>query len=98
MNEDYLVDATNDYTAARESAALDFLAIPNRITFFHKHDGYFGLDNDDNQFVKTNNGVRISVLRNFVTTVQLDVDYDASPSPGRLRTDRTWAVTFGSRF
>jgi hypothetical protein len=30
--------------------------------------------------------------------VQLDLDYDRSPSPGRSDTDRTFALTFGYRF
>ena len=98
VNEDFMVAPDNDYSAARESAALDILAVPNRIQFFHKHDGYFGLAGDDNLFFKTSNGVRFTVIRNFVTTLQLDLDYDPSPSPGRRATDRTSVVSFGYRF
>jgi putative salt-induced outer membrane protein YdiY len=98
VNEDFILAPDNDYTAARESAALDVLAVPNRLLFFHKHDGYFGLSGDDNLFVKTSNGVRITIIRNFVTTLQFDLDYDPSPSPGLRSTDRTWVVSFGYRF
>ena len=96
--EDLIVAPDNDYSAARESAALDIIAVPNRLQFFHKHDGYFGLTGDDNLFIKTTNGVRITVIRNFVTTLQFDLDYDPSPSPGRRSTDRTQVVSFGYRF
>jgi putative salt-induced outer membrane protein YdiY len=98
VNEDFMTAVDSDYTAARESAALDIVAVPNRVLFFHKHDGYFGLEGDDNLFFKTSNGVRLTVVGNFITTLQLDVDYDASPSPGRDATDRTVALTFGYRF
>jgi putative salt-induced outer membrane protein YdiY len=98
VNENFVLADDNDYTAARESAALDIFAIPHRVEFFHKHDGYFGLKGDDNLFIRTHNGVRLTVIKNFVTTVQWDVDYDASPSPGRKSTDRTFALTFGYRF
>ena len=98
VNDDFVVAPDNDYTAARESVAFDFLAVPNRLQFFHKHDGYFGLTGDDNLFVKTSNGVRITVIKNFVTTLQLDLDYDPSPSPGRRAMDRTSVVSFGYRF
>lgn len=98
VNEDFIVAPRNDYSAARESAAFDFFAVPNRLQFFHKHDGYFGLGNDDDLFVKTHNGIRLTVVRNFVTTIQLDVDYTASPAPGLRQTDRTFALTFGYRF
>ena len=98
VNDDFVVAPDNDYTAARESVAFDFLAVPNRLQFFHKHDGYFGLTGDDNLFVKTTNGVRVTVIKNFVTTLQLDLDYDPSPSPGRRAMDRTSVVSFGYRF
>jgi hypothetical protein len=53
---------------------------------------------DDNLFVKSQTGVRLSIVANFVTTAQLDLDYDRSPSPGRRQSDRTFALTFGYRF
>ena len=96
--EDRILASDNDYSAFRESVALDITGVPNRIQFFHKHDGYFGLTGDDNLFIKTSNGVRITVIRNFVTTLQFDLDYDPSPSPGRRSTDRTQVVSFGYRF
>jgi putative salt-induced outer membrane protein YdiY len=98
VNEDFVLAPANDYSAFRESVALDIIAVPNRLTFFHKDDGYFGVSGDDNLFVKTINGVRITVIRNFVTTMQLDLDYDPTPSPGRKAADRTFALTFGYRF
>jgi putative salt-induced outer membrane protein YdiY len=98
VKENFIVADDNDYTAARESASLDIFAIPHRVEFFHKHDGYFGLKGDDNLFIRTHNGVRLTVIKNFVTTVQWDVDYDASPSPGLKATDTTFALTFGYRF
>ena len=98
VNEDFMAAMDNDYAAARESAALDLFLIPNRVQFFHKHDGYFGLEGDNNRFITSQNGFRLSIVRNFVTTLQYDIDYDASPSPGRRSTDRTFALTFGYRF
>ena len=71
---------------------------PQSDEFFHKHDGYFGVEGEDNLFVKTHQGARLTVVKNFVTTIQYDLDYDASPSPGRKATDRTFALTFGYRF
>jgi putative salt-induced outer membrane protein YdiY len=98
VNEDFIVAEDDDYSAVRESAALDIFIAPGRVQFFHKHDGYFGVTGDDNLFVKAQNGIRLNLVANFVTTVQLDLDYDRSPSPGRSDTDRTFALTFGYRF
>jgi len=98
VNENMIVAPDNDYSAFRESVALDIIAVPDRILFFHKHDGYFALAGDDNLFVKSSSGVRITVIKNFVTTLQFDLDYDPSPSPGQRATDRTQVVSLGYRF
>ena len=98
VDENFILALDNDYTAARESAALDIFIVPDRIQFFHKHDGYFGVEGDDDLFFKTQNGFRLSVVANFVTTLQYDLDYTKTPSPGRQQTDRTFALTFGYRF
>ena len=98
--DENLTDQPGDrYTAVRESAALDiFLALPDRVRLFHNHDGYFGVTGDDNMFVRTQNGVRIGLGGGFVATARLDIDYDRSPAPGRLNTDRTVALTLGYQF
>jgi putative salt-induced outer membrane protein YdiY len=98
VNEDFIVAPDDDYTAVHESAAFNIFTLAHRLEFFHKHDGYFGLEGDDNLFIKSRQGARLSLMKNFVTTFELDLDYDGSPSPGRKATDRTLAFTFGYRF
>jgi putative salt-induced outer membrane protein YdiY len=98
VNENFDVAEDDSYTAARESAGLDIAIVPDRIQFFHQHDGYFGVTGEDNLFVRMKNGVRLGLVGGLVTTIQHDVDYDRSPSPGRKNTDRTFALTFGYRF
>jgi putative salt-induced outer membrane protein YdiY len=98
VNEDFDAGVDDSYTAARESAALDIFILPGRVQFFHQHDGYFAIAGDDNLFVKMKNGVRLGIVAQLVTTLQIDLDYDHLPVPGRKNTDRTFALTFGYRF
>ena len=98
VRENFSSGPDNQYTALREAGKLDLLVVGDRLVLFHRHDGYFGVTGDDNLFVKTQNGVRLALLARFVTTMQLDLDYDRSPAPGRRHTDRTFALTFGYRF
>jgi putative salt-induced outer membrane protein YdiY len=98
VNENFDVADDESYTAARESATLDIFVVPDRIQFFHQHDGYFGVTGDANRFLQMKNGVRLGLLGGLVTTVQLDFDYDRSPPPGAENIDRTFALTFGYRF
>jgi putative salt-induced outer membrane protein YdiY len=98
VNENFDVAEDDSYTAAREGAGLEVSIVPDRIQFFHQHDGYFGVTGEDNLFVRMRNGVRLGLVGGLVTTVQHDLDYDRSPAPGRRNTDRTFALTFGYRF
>ena len=98
VNENFDVAEDESYTAARESATLDIFIVPERIQFFHQHNGYFGVTGEDNLFVQMKNGVRLGLVGGLVTTIQHDLDYDRSPAPGTKNTDRTFALTFGYRF
>lgn len=98
VNENLEGQPDDSYSAARESASLDVSVIPDRVQFFHQHDGYFGLTGEDNLFVRMQNGVRLGLVAGFVTTLRHDLDYDRSPAPGRRTTDRTLSMTLGYRF
>ena len=98
VNENFDSTPDDSYAALREAGKLDVFVFGDRVVVFHQHDGYFGVTGDDNLFVKTQNGVRFGLVAGFVTTLQLDLDYDRTPSPGRQNTDRTFALTFGYRF
>lgn len=98
VNENRIGTDDNRYTAARESAALTLAVVPDLVELFHSHDGYYGVTGDDNLFVRTQNGVRVSLAAGFVTTLRLDMDYNKSPAPDRRNTDKTVALTLGYRF
>jgi putative salt-induced outer membrane protein YdiY len=98
VNENLESQPDDSYTALRESVSFTAFAIPDRIQFFHVHDGYFGVTGEDNLFVRMQNGVRLPLAAGFVTTLRHDLDYDRSPAVGRSNTDRTLALTLGYRF
>jgi putative salt-induced outer membrane protein YdiY len=98
VNENLESQPDDSYSAVRESVSFTAFAIPDRIQFFHVHDGYVGVTGEDNLFVRMQNGVRLSLAAGFVTTLRHDLDYDRSPAVGRSNTDRTLALTLGYRF
>jgi putative salt-induced outer membrane protein YdiY len=98
VREDFAEATTESYTAAREAARLNAFLMAKRVEVFHQHGGYFGVTGEDNVFLRMQNGVRFSLIAGLVSTVQLDIDYDKSPAPGRKTTDRTTSFTLGYRF
>jgi putative salt-induced outer membrane protein YdiY len=98
VNENFEETEDDRYTALREGAKLNVLLVADRVTVFHEHNGYLGVTGEDNLFVKMKNGLRLALVAGLVTTLQIDLDYDRSPAPGRENTDRAFALTFGYRF
>jgi putative salt-induced outer membrane protein YdiY len=98
VRENFAAVADDSYAAVREAARLAAFFAGRRIEAFHRHDGYFGVTGEDNLFVGMQNGVRLALVGGLVSTLQLDLDYDRSPAPGRKQTDRSLSLTFGYRF
>ena len=97
--DENLESAPDDsYAAARESARAEHAFLGGRFQAFHQHDGYFGVTGDDNLFIRMQNGVRVALGGGMAATVQLGLDYDRSPAPGRRKTDRTFVITLGYQF
>jgi putative salt-induced outer membrane protein YdiY len=98
VNENFDTAPDDSYSALREAVKLDLFFANKRVLAFHHHDGYFGVTGDDNLFFRAQNGLRFALAGALVSTVQLDVDYDRTPAPGRVSTDRSFAFTLGYRF
>jgi hypothetical protein len=98
VDENFDAAPDDSYSAIKESAKLDLFFANKRLNAFHHHDGYFGVTGEDNLFFRAQNGLRFALTAGLVSTIQLDVDYDRSPAPGRVNTDRSFAFTLGYRF
>lgn len=83
------------YWAVRESAKFETFILPKRLEFFHQHDGYFGLYNDESWFMRTRSGLRVNVASGIIMTGELGVNYDRQATPRRNRIERTFAITMG---
>lgn len=83
------------YWAVRESAKFETFILPKRLEFFHQHDGFFGLYNDESWFMRTRSGLRVTVASGIIVTGELGVNYDRQATPSRNRIERTFAITMG---
>ena len=54
--------ANRSYWAAREALKLDVFVVPKRLQIYHEQDGYFGLTGDENLFLRTRSGGRITLV------------------------------------
>jgi hypothetical protein len=98
VSERFLHTPGDRYQAGRDSVHLDVFLIGRRLSFFHRHDGFFGLVGSRRLFVQTHNGLRMVLIGGLVATLEYDVDYDRAALPGRRLTDHAAGLTFGYRF
>jgi putative salt-induced outer membrane protein YdiY len=98
VSENFISIADDSYNAAFENGALTIAVVPSRVELFHSHDGYFQISQGDKKFLRMQNGIRLSLVAGFVTTLQQDLDYDHRPSPGRKQTDSSVSLALGYRF
>ena len=93
VDENFRIAPDNSYAAGRWSINFDYMIIPDKIALFHYQEGYFSLEDFADMNLRTEQGLRFNVLKDFYTTLQVNVTYDNLPSPGFKKTDT--AILFG---
>lgn len=60
-----------------------------KLELFHEQEGFWNLDDTENVVLRTQSGLRVPVVDRLKASVQLKLDWERRPSPGRHATDRT---------
>ena len=98
VREDYFNGADQRFWAARLVVRFDRWIWPDRVQLFHVDQSYVALSNIGNTFVRTQTGLRFPLRGGLVSTLQLNVDWDGQPSPGRKAVDRQLIFSLGYRW
>jgi len=95
VNEDFDLAPDDSYPAARWSLNYDHFLYPNRLQFFHFHEGLLGLQDTKDIIIITRTGLRAMLTDSFTATAEVDVDWDNTPSPGNDRVDTRYLFNLG---
>ena len=98
VNVDYNNAADDAYAAGRWSVNAEYKVIPDRISLFHFHEGYFGFEDIQNLYLRTEQGVRFTIIKDFYSTFQANLTYDNAPAAGTEDTDTTLLFGLGYNF
>jgi putative salt-induced outer membrane protein YdiY len=93
VDENFRTAPDNAYAGGRWSITFDYQIIPDQVAFFHYQEGYFSLEDFEDMNLRSEQGLRFTVLKDFYTSFQANVTYDNLPSPGFEKTDT--ALIFG---
>jgi len=95
VNEDFEVGEDEDTLAGRWAVSFDKYLFNKFVQFFHFHEGYQGLEETDNLFIRSRTGLRFPLSDSFRATFQYNFDWDKNPAPGEEREDTKYLFTLG---
>ena len=95
VHTDFIVAQDDAYPAARWAVKFDHRLFNTKYQFFHTHEAYVGLDDARKIFVRSQTGLRVPLMDKLNATAQYNVDWDNTPTPGGVRTDKALLLTLG---
>lgn len=98
VNEDYETAEDRAYPSGRWSVGLEWEIVPERIKFFHGHEVYVRLDDADDYYIRTEQGIRLPLLKNFFCNIEFDYDHKNKPAPGKKNADQRFMLGLGYEF
>ncbi len=90
VNENRAVSVNQDYTSGRWSVGFNWQIIPDRLKFFHLHEGYVRMEDPDEFFLRSQQGFRLPLVQSFYATFEFDYDYNNRPALGKKNSDRRY--------
>lgn len=97
FDEDFRVGADRRYVSAKWSAHIDWEFLPN-VSIFHRHQGFPSLEKLDDVFIRSEQGVRMQIFEGLVATLQVNWQWDNTPSPGFERSEYLYILGLGYSF
>jgi putative salt-induced outer membrane protein YdiY len=98
VSEDY-IDATSTKTpSARWGVRSEFVLVPDRVKFFHRHEGFYDFGERGALRIFADQGLRVTLIGNFFLNLEYDLRYNGDPAPGREKLDEAMILGLGYEF
>ena len=95
VNTNHYQLPTEEYPALRLALKFDWYLVPDRLQFFQGSEVYLARGEDEPSFARTQTGLRVPLWKNFLATLQYNLDWNSHPPPGFESTDRMLLLTVG---
>jgi hypothetical protein len=100
FNEDFDNSPDDSYVAGRWSVKFDWPFLPKRMTLFHFHEGYPGLEDLKDLYISTEQGLKFTLVDlpgngKLIATLQVNWRWDNTPAPGNGRDDTLYLASIG---
>lgn len=94
LRENFAIAPTDETIAARWSIDYQHLWLP-WLTFFHYDEGLVSIEDPDDFVITSRTGWRFPIVENLTGSLQVNFNYDNSPSPGTESEDFIYLVNLG---
>ena len=92
---DRVSDGDERYPALGWGVGFSHWVSNRSLQLFHDQEGFWNLDDRNQVTVRSKTGVRIPVAERLSASVQLNLDWEREPAPGRKSVDTTWLLGLG---
>ena len=86
---DRLLAADESYPALGWGVHAGYRFATGGLELFHDHDGYWNLEHGEDVTIRSRTGLRVPLFDRLSASLQLNLDWDRSPAPGRKAVDST---------
>lgn len=97
FNEDFKRADDVNYFTGRWAVNLHWPVLPN-LTLFHQHQGFPSFEKSKDWYVTSQQGIRMNIWEDLITTLQINWRYDNSPAPGTKKADTQYILSLGFVF
>lgn len=97
FNEDFKIAPDQQFVTGRWAVKFDWPVTPAAV-IFHQHQGYPSLEDFQDYYITSQQGLRVKVMGNFISTFQMNWRYDNTPATGTKPSDFQYLFTVGYQF
>jgi putative salt-induced outer membrane protein YdiY len=98
VNEHFTTTESQQTPSAHWALKYDHAVLPDRLSVFHKHDGYYDLAAGNAVRVLADQGVRVVVYQQLFVNLEYDLRFNSQPAPGRKQLDEAYIFGLGYQF
>lgn len=96
IHETYQHDPDNDYWAPGWQLEFDSYLFNDILQFYHRQTGYVGIGQGSNKVVWNSwSGLRVPLLAGFITSAEVQWEYDGQPAADTEKLDTTYRLKLG---
>ena len=93
--EEYTDNLNKDYYAWRLQVTYDRWFFNRFVQFWHRGTGFMQIDDMDNLFFITRQGLKLPLGYGLFTNLQFNLDYQSQPAPGKSQFDNRFIFSIG---